>query len=514
MSYSEISGKPVSPTRSIQPWEEGPWHELPWKKFERVAFRLQKRIYKAKQRGDERTARNLQKLLMKSRAARFLAVRRVSQLNSGKRTAGIDGQAHLTVPERYQIVEQLSEAHQWNHQGLREIPIPKADGSQRLLKIPTLRDRAWQTVVAMALEPLAEATFHANSYGFRPGRGCWDAQRVLWSRTRKRTSNFSGLIYELDIKKCFDRIDHQDLIKRVELPKPYQEGLWRALKAGIHPDYPEQGTPQGGPISPLLANIALNGIEELGACVRYADDMVFVIRCGEEVDALKQKIDDFLAIRGLEIKAEKSCVVEMAKGFNFLGFSFKKLANGTARSYPQDDSFKRLRGEVKKLLKSPLAKKWKAEKIGSKVRGWLTYYRNCNMTVMSERLWKLNQTIYQELGGKYIKKAMPVIPWKANGHNNVKGNKSPYDGDWTYWSKRQQAKYHGRRAKLLKRQNGKCLSCGHYFMESDEIHLHHLNGNHSDNRINNVVMVHRSCHMNEHSRRHAEERTTARSRVR
>ena len=136
------------------------------------------------------------------------------------------------------------------------------------------------------------------------------------------------------------------------------------------------------------------------------------------------------------------------------------------------------------------------------------------MTALSGRLWKLNQTIYKELGEKYIKKAMPVVPWKVNGHINVKGNKSPYDGDWTYWSKRQQAKYHGRRAKLLKLQNGKCLACGHYFMESDETQLHHLNGNHSDNRINNVVMVHRSCHMNEHSRRHAEERTTARSRVR
>ena len=191
MSYSDISGKPVSPTPSIQPWGEVPWHELPWKKFERVVFRLQKRIYQAKQRGDERTARNLQQLLIKSRAARFLAIRRVSQLNSGKRTAGIDGKANLTVPERYQLVEQLGEAHQWNHQGLREIPIPKADGSQRILKIPTLRDRAWQTVVAMALEPLAEATFHANSYGFRPGRGCWDAQQVLWSRTRKGTSNLA-----------------------------------------------------------------------------------------------------------------------------------------------------------------------------------------------------------------------------------------------------------------------------------------------------------------------------------
>jgi len=298
------------------------------------------------------------------------------------------------------------------------------------------------------------------------------------------------------------------------MPRPYKEGLWRALTAGTHPEYPEQGTPQGGPASPLLANIALNGIEELGAGVRYADDMVFVIRQNESVDALKQKIDSFLARRGLEIKAEKSRVVEMVNGFDFLGFSFKKLPNGTSRSYPKDESVKRLCKQVKKLLKSPLSEKLKADKIGSKVAGWLTYYRNCHMAAIGGRLWKLNQTIYQELGEKYIRKAMPAIPWKTCGHQNVCGNKSPYDGDWLYWSKRQQAKYDGKRARLLKLQNGKCSACGHYLMDADEIHLHHVNGNHSDNRTSNLMMMHRSCHMNEHSRRNAEKRITARSRVR
>jgi retron-type reverse transcriptase len=124
----------------------------------------------------------------------LLAVRRIAQLNSGRKTAGIDGQVNWTVQERYQSVQRLQQAHEWKHQGLREIPIPKADGTQRILKVPTLQDRAWQTLMAMALEPRAEATFHANSYGFRPGRGCWDAQKVLWLRTRKGTINFSGKV--------------------------------------------------------------------------------------------------------------------------------------------------------------------------------------------------------------------------------------------------------------------------------------------------------------------------------
>lgn len=514
MSSRKRSGQPGFPIGLTPSWDEVPWHDLPWKKFERAVFRLQKRIYRAKQRGDKRTARNLQTLLIKSRAARFLAVRRVTQLNRGKRTAGIDGKANLTVPERYQSVQQLSEAHRWNPQGLREIPIPKADGTQRILKLPTVRDRAWQTLMAMALEPVAEATFQANSYGFRPGRGCWDAQQAIWLKTNKHRTRFSGIIYELDIKQCFDRIDQVDLIQRVELPNRYKAGIWRALKAGIKPEYPERGTPQGGPASPLLANIALNGIEGLGACIRYADDMIFVIRRDEDVEALKQEIDSFLAIRGLEIKAEKSRVVEMEKGFNFLGFTFKKLPNGSSRSYPQEGSFKRLRSQVKKLLKSPLSKQVKAMQIGAKVKGWLTYYRYCDRTAIGGRLWKLNQTVYKELGETYIKRAMPAVSWRTAGHVKVRGTKSPYDGEWVYWTKRQQAKYHGRRANLYQLQNGKCVACGNYFMEADEIHLQHLNGNHQDNRLGNTMLIHRTCHMNEHSRRYADQRTTARSRVR
>ncbi|WP_333454118.1 reverse transcriptase N-terminal domain-containing protein [Microcoleus sp. K5-D4] len=146
------------------------WKTLPWKKFRRDLFRLQKRVYKAIQAGDKQKAKSLQKLILKSTAARMWAIRQVTQLNAGKKTAGIDGKTSVTFEERFALSEELrTKSNNWKHQKLRSIPIPKKDGSTRLLKIPTIADRAWQCLAKYALEPAHEATFHARSYGFRTG---------------------------------------------------------------------------------------------------------------------------------------------------------------------------------------------------------------------------------------------------------------------------------------------------------------------------------------------------------
>lgn len=145
------------------------WQQLPWKKFRRNLFRLQVRLYKASLAGDKARVLKLQKLILRSRSARLLAIRQVTQLNQGKRTAGVDGKASLTHKERFELEELLNnEVHQWKHQGLREIPIPKKDGTTRMLKVPTIRDRAWQCLAKYAIEPAHEAHFHERSYGFRP----------------------------------------------------------------------------------------------------------------------------------------------------------------------------------------------------------------------------------------------------------------------------------------------------------------------------------------------------------
>ena len=215
----------------------------------------------------------------------MLAIRQVTQLNIGKKTAGIDGIKSLTFKERFLLEKTLKQnVKTWQHQGLREIPIPKKDGSKRILKVPTIADRAYQCLLKYALEPAHEAQFHAKSYGFRPGRSTHDAQKVLFNNLKSSSNGINKCVLEIDIAKCFDRISHKAILDRVIAPEFIIGGIRRCLKSGVNPQFPNQGTPQGGVVSPLLANIALNGIERIGEyrqngkivskCIRYADDMV------------------------------------------------------------------------------------------------------------------------------------------------------------------------------------------------------------------------------------------------
>ncbi len=200
------------------------WKTLPWKKFRRDLFRLQKRVFKAIQVGDKPKAKSLQKLILKSRAARMLAIRQVTQLNAGKKAAGIDGKASLTFEERLALSEELrTKSNNWKHQKLRSIPIPKKDGSTRLLKIPTIADRAWQCLAKYALEPAHEATFHATSYGFRTGRSAHDAQKILFNNLRSCCNGIEKRVIELDIEKCFDRISTREHNGTTHRPKRHQD---------------------------------------------------------------------------------------------------------------------------------------------------------------------------------------------------------------------------------------------------------------------------------------------------
>jgi retron-type reverse transcriptase len=177
-------------------------------------------VYKAIQVGDKQKAKSLQKLILKSTAARMLAIRQVTQLNAGKKTAGIDKKASLTFEERFALSEELrAKSNNWKHQKLRSIPIPKKDGGTRILKIPTIADRAWQCLAKYALEPAHEATFHARSYGFRTGRSAHDAQKFLFQNLRSKSNGIEKRVIELDIEKCFDRISHTSIIERLIAPR-------------------------------------------------------------------------------------------------------------------------------------------------------------------------------------------------------------------------------------------------------------------------------------------------------
>ena len=210
------------------------WKNLPWKQFRKNLFRLQRRVYKAIRVGDKRKAKSLQKLIQKSTSARLLAIRQVTQLNAGKKTAGVDGKALLTFEQRFELSEELkTKANNWYHQKLREIPIPKKDGKTRILKVPTIADRAWQCLVKYALEPAHEATFHARSYGFRTGRSAHDAQKMLFQNLSFRANGITKRVIELDIEACFDKINHSAIMERLIAPSGIKTGIYRTHLGSI-----------------------------------------------------------------------------------------------------------------------------------------------------------------------------------------------------------------------------------------------------------------------------------------
>jgi RNA-directed DNA polymerase len=233
--------------------ESEAWRQLPWRKFEQHVYRIQKRIYRASQRGNTRAVQKLQKLLMKSEAARLLAVRRVSQDNQGKKTAGVDGVKNLKPQQRKQMA-QLIHPKQWplKAQPVRRVFIPKpGKDEQRALGIPTMYERGRQCLVKLALEPEWEARFENNSYGFRPGRSCHDAIEAIFSDICQK----ARYVFDADIRGCFDNIDQAALLKKLQTYPRMRQAIKAWLKSGVMTEGEftptESGTPQGGVISPL-----------------------------------------------------------------------------------------------------------------------------------------------------------------------------------------------------------------------------------------------------------------------
>jgi RNA-directed DNA polymerase len=333
------------------------WKTLPWRKLERGVFTLQKRIFRASKRGDRRTVHRLQRLLTTSRAARCLAVRKVTQDNRGKRTAGVDGVKNLAPAQRLALAAALPIRP--TGRAVRRVWLPKPGTAERRpLGIPTLRDRAAQTLVRLALEPEWEARFEPNSFGFRPGRSAHDAIEMLFTAISKKPK----YVLDADIAACFDRIDHPALLAKLRTSPTLRRAIRGWLKAGVLDGvelFPtEAGTPQGGPLSPLLANSALHGLETAiraafprdrytqgrvdwgwqPLVVRYADDFGVLHEDRAVIEQARQLAARWLASVGLDLKPAKTRIghtlvpVEGRAGFDFLGFEVRQHRVGRHRS--------------------------------------------------------------------------------------------------------------------------------------------------------------------------------------
>lgn len=366
-------------------------------------------------------------------------------------------------------------------------------------------DRAWQCLAKYALEPAHEATFHANSYGFRTGRSAHDAQKILFLNLRSYSNGIDKRVIELDIEKCFDRICHSCIMEKLIAPLSLKTGIFRCLKAGVNPEFPEQGTPPGGVVSPLLANIALNGIEEIHQSVRYADDMVIILKPNEDAVTILTKISQFLSQRGMKISEKKTKLTATTEGFDFLGWHFRVQSNGKFRCVPSVDNFKAFRKKVKALVNnSNYGATEKATKLSPVVRGWRNYHRFCKMDGSRFSLCHIQRRAYKVFNKetklnrhdskKLLDIAFPAVPYSENKHVNVKGEKSPFDGDLAYWSERNSKLYDGETSLALKRQNHTCAACGLKLLSDERVHLHHKDGNHANWRKENLMAIHESCH--------------------
>ncbi|WP_338255892.1 group II intron reverse transcriptase/maturase [Dictyobacter halimunensis] len=442
------------------------WAGLPWRKLEQHQYRLQKRIFKASERGDLKAVHKLQKLLMKSRSARLLAVRRVTQDNQGKKTAGIDGVKSVQPTGRLAMVEAIHPRHMNKRkpQPLRRVWIPKPGKTeQRPLGIPVMFDRACQALAKAALEPQWEALFEVNSYGFRPGRGAHDAIGAIFSNIRLK----SKYVLDADIKGCFDNINHQALLAKLSTYPAMRRLVKGWLKAGVMEALElsptKAGTPQGGVVSPLLANIALYGMEEAlqkayvgekkapsalrGApqLIRYADDFVVLHAQETEIIKAQQIIEMWLKGIGLELKPSKTRLSHTLKeyqenvGFNFLGFTIRQFPVGKTHTgkgktsgfktiiKPSKEGVQRHLQELRKILQKSqsLPQEELIDQLNPVIHGWALYYR----TVVSKRQLEacdhhLISMLWQRMTRKHPKKNAGWV--KRKYWRTVEGN------NWTF----------------------------------------------------------------------------------
>jgi RNA-directed DNA polymerase len=507
------------------------WDAIDWRCHEDNVRRLRQRIFKAAQEGDLTTVRNLQKLMLRSWSNTLMSVRQATQRNAGRKTAGIDGEVALTSHARMELAVQVHrDVSSWRPRPVKRVYIPKAGNRAKLrpLGIPVIADRCHQGRVRAALEPEWEARFEPKSYGFRPGRSCHDAIGAIYTVCRgPRAKRVWAL--DADLAAAFDRIDHSRLLEALG-SFPARDMIRDWLKAGVFETGKgfaptDEGTPQGGVISPLLLNVALHGLEEAAGVrylksdcqagqtrtdspvvIRYADDLIALCHTQRQAEQIKAKLAEWLAPRGLVFNEEKTQIVHVGQsGFDFLGFNVRRY-NGKLLIKPSAAAIQRIRERLRTEMRSLRGSNAAAvlAELNPIVKGWAAYYRGAvskkTFSSLDDYLWELTYkwAVYSHANkpkrwvvaryfGKFNKFRNNhwVFGDAASGahlarfawttivrHIMVKGGASPDDPALSqYWAERRQKikpPVDGYTLRLLARQDGRCPLCGLALLAVDQ----------------------------------------------
>lgn len=495
------------------------WDAVDWRAAEDQVRRLRQRIFAATRAGDLKKVRSLQKLMLRSLSNTLVSVRQVTERNAGRLTPGVDGRVALTSADKERLVIEIHRSPR-RARPVRRVFIPKANGKLRGLGIPVILDRARQARARHALEPEWEARFEPKSYGFRPGRGCHDAIEAIYQVVKGKNPRRQWIL-DADLQGAFDHIDHDFALGLIGLFPG--RGMIRAwLKAGVIADGrfapTEQGAPQGGVISPLLLNIVLHGMEtaagvryfrrsrggietapDAPVLVRYADDLLAFCHSRRHAEQVKQKLAEWLRPRGLVLNEDKTRIVHVNQGCDFLGFNIRRYHGKLPLIKPSNDAVRRirhrLRTEMRALLGGNAASVMRT--LTPIIRGWAAYYRTQVssevFSTLDDYMWKLlykwakrthpNKSRWWRIdryfgrfnpsrnnrwvfGDRETGAYLPKFAWtKIVRHVMVTGTASPDDPTLArYWADRRGKQPNGPLPVLLlarlKAHRGRCARCG------------------------------------------------------
>jgi RNA-directed DNA polymerase len=503
------------------------WDVVDWRQVEEDVRRLRQRIFAASKAGDLKKVRNLQKLTLRSRANALLSVRRVTELNAGRLTAGVDGRVVVGSQSKAEWADWVqNRSRSWTPKPVRRVYVPKANGKQRPIGIPVIGDRILQALASGALEPEWEARFESKSYGFRPGRGCLDAIEAIFNTVHGRNPQRRWIL-DADLAAAFDRLDHNHILKQIG-GFPARGLVERWLKAGVVEQEwftpTEEGSPQGGVISPVLLNVALHGMEQAAGVryrsagasagkvvegcpvlVRYADDLVAMCHSREQAEQVKTRLAEWLAPRGLAFNETKTRVVRLEDGFEFLSFQIRRYRNGKLLIKPSKAAVQRMRKRLTTEMRALRGTNSQAvvARLNPIIRGWSAYYRSVvskkTFAHLDTHMWKLafswakrrhrrksrywvvdryfgafhptrrDRWVFGDRdSGAYLAK----FAWTdIVRHQQVKGWASPDDPTLAdYWAERRRRRkppLDRSRLRLLQAQHGRCPLCRGLLLHAD-----------------------------------------------